>query len=146
MSFLKGHASRRRARTDEVANDRRRACRSRAVMHDVVLGWEKDGKIGELPAFLEDVSMDGCLAKSRTIPTPHRGDSIWFGLAGSAPTERIEGILIDARKPFLRECSIRIKFLTPLPYATFRYLVYGPQNARPTRGELLEYETDQFWK
>ena len=84
--------------------------------------------------------------ESPRVPPVQPGETIWFGLAGSQPAERIEGILVDARKPFLRECSIRIKFLTPLPYATFTYLVYGPQHLDPKKVDRRECETDQFWR
>jgi hypothetical protein len=146
MGFRRRYPAKRHARSSEVANERRRAWRNPAAIHDVVLGWEKDGSRDELPAFLEDVSIEGCRASSRQLPTARPGEPIWFGLAGSHPAERIKGILVDARKPFLRKCSIRIKFLTPLPYATFKYLVYGPQAGHPKKPELREYETDQFWK
>ena len=69
MSFLDRNSWRRRPRNGEPANERRHACRSRAVIHDVVLGWEKDGTSDELPAYLEDVSMDGCRAKSPRRPS-----------------------------------------------------------------------------
>ena len=84
--------------------------------------------------------------KTPRVPPVQPGETIWFGLAGSQPAERIAGILVGARKPFLRECSIRIKFLTPLPYATFTYLVNGPQNFEPKDVDRLEHETDQFWR
>ena len=146
MSFLDRNSCETAPAEWRAANERRRACRSRAVIHDVVLGWEKDGTSDELPGYLEDVSMDGCRARSPRVPPVRPGETIWFGLAGSQPAERIEGILVDARKPFLRECSIRIKFLTPLPYATFKYLVYGPQDFKPKEVDRRECETDQFWR
>jgi hypothetical protein len=146
MSFL--HPSRPRAHgfTGEPSNERRRACRSRAVVRDVVLGCQPDGSCDDLPASLENVSIDGCLAKSRSSPKARPGDTIWFGLAGSHPAERTEGILIEARRVFLGGYSIRVKFLTPLPYATFKHLVYGPQGPGQRPGVYRECETDKFWK
>jgi hypothetical protein len=74
------------------------------------------------------------------------GDPIWFGLAGSHPAERTEGILIDARRSFLGVYSLRIKFVTPLPYDTFKCLVYGPQHPGLRPRSYPVYETDGFWK
>lgn len=115
-------------------------------MRDVVLGWDKDGTRVELPAFLKDVSMSGCKATSSVRPRARLGDPIWFGLAGSDPADWLEGILIDAKKPFLQECTIRIKFLDPLPYAMYKYLVYGPQHEEARKNQVRECETDQFWR
>ena len=97
MSLLDRFRLARTQRTRQPENERRRACRSRAVVRDVVLGCEQGGTRDDLPASLEDVSIDGCLAKSRSMPLAKPGDPIWLGLAGSHPAERIQGTLIDAR-------------------------------------------------
>ena len=97
MSILDRNSSRRRPRNGEPANERRRACRTRAVIHDVVLGFERDATREELPVYLEDVSIDGCRAKSPCVPPIRPGETIWFGLPGSQPAERIKGILVNAQ-------------------------------------------------
>jgi hypothetical protein len=127
-------------------SDRRRACRSRAVVREIVLGWQKGDTSGDLPASLENVSLEGCMARSRNVPAIVPGDPIWFGIAGSHPAERIEGILIEARRPFIGGCRVRIRFIEPLPYATFKHLVYGPQGPATNPGGNPVFETKEFWK
>src|SRR5262249_5759502 len=121
MSFQGRGTSGRDSERPEVKDDRRRICRSRPLIRDVVLSWRKDDAIVEFPVSLENVSLHGCLAKSRGYPAPKRGESIWFKAPGSGCDDWVEGVLIEARKPFLGKCSIRIKFLAPLPYSSFKY-------------------------
>jgi hypothetical protein len=146
MSYLHPTRSRALGLTGEPSNERRHACRSRAVVRDVVLGCQPDDRRDDLSASLENVSIDGCLAKSRSRPKARPGDPIWFGLAGSHPSERTEGILIEARRLFFGGYSIRIRFLTPLPYAMFKHLVYGPQHSDQRPSVYRECETDKFWR
>ena len=100
----------------------------------------------ELPASLQNVSLHGCLVKCAQRPLPKRSDFIWFKVPGIVSSDWVEGLLIEAKKPFLSTCSIRIKFLEPLSYATFKYLIYGPDPEWVQRDEAFEQEMNQVWK
>jgi hypothetical protein len=112
----------------------------------VVLGREQDGAMVETPVCLTDVSLHGCQAKSRSCPVSKLGDFIWFKVPGCTCSDWIEGMLIEARKAFLGHWSIRIQFLSPLPYSVFKYLVYGPEPVRETKRTTPEHETDTLWR
>jgi hypothetical protein len=102
--------------------------------------------MAQAAASLQNVSQHGCLVKCATLPLPKRSDCIWFKVPGVVSSDWVEGILIEAIKPFLSKCSIRIKFLEPLSYATFKYLIYGPDPEWVQRDEAFEQEMDQVWK
>jgi hypothetical protein len=100
----------------------------------------------ELPASLENVSLYGCLVKCAKRPLSKTSDHIWFKVPGVVSSDWVEGILIEAKKPFLSDCSIRIKFLGPLSYAMFKYLIYGPDPEWVQRDEAFEQEMNQVWR
>jgi hypothetical protein len=112
----------------------------------VVLSWEKDQSMVQLPVYLENLSLYGCLVKSKTCPALQCGDPVWFGLPGTERADWTEGILVTSRKAFLGRCSISIRFLTPLPYLTFKHLVVGPEPGEKERFDAPDYEKDQFWR
>jgi hypothetical protein len=146
MGFLNRDTSTQLSRRDDFYYDRRRVCRSRPVMRDMVLSWDKDQTIVQFPIWLENLSLHGCLVKSATRPALKPGEFLRVVVPGFEPVDGTEAILIESRKPVLRKCSIRIKFLLPLPYETFRFLVFGPEHHEMEQRILLDYETDQFWK
>jgi hypothetical protein len=115
-------------------------------MHDAILGWKEDGILVELPVYVEDISSLGCLVKSSCKPVPRPGESIWFKAPKVDSFHWVEGVLIAAGKPFLGECSIRIRFLAPLSYKLFKFLVQGPERTVSRPGPSPAFETDQFWK
>jgi hypothetical protein len=114
-------------------------------MRDVVLGWEENGTMTEFPVVLINVSLHGCQAKSARSPKPKRSDSIWFKVPDFQDEHWVEGILIEAQKPFFGPCTIRVKFLEPLHYSAFKYLVYGPEPPW-VRSTQEEVEMDQLWR
>jgi hypothetical protein len=115
-------------------------------MRDVLLGWQENGRMVEALVSLRDVSLHGYLVKSAQRPLPKRSDCIWFKVPGVVSSNWVEGILIEAKKPFLSNCSIRIKFLEPLSYAAFKYLIYGPDPEWVQRDEAFEQKMNQVWK
>jgi hypothetical protein len=102
--------------------------------------------MAESPASLQNVSSHGCLVKCAKCPLINRSNFIWFKVPGVASSDWVEGILIEAKKPFLSTYSIRIEFLEPLSYATFKYLIYGPDPEWVRRDDAFEREMDQVWK
>ena len=58
----------------------------------------------------------------------------------------MEGIVVSALKPFMGKCSIRVRFLSPLSYNTFKMLVYGKEGIDMNQRDRPEYENDQFWR
>jgi len=95
---------------------------------------------------LENVSMQGCLVKARRGPRVHPGESVWLKALGNVTTPVIEGIVVSAVKPFLGKCAIRIRFLAPLPYQTFKMLVYGSEGIDLNLRDRPDYENDQYWR
>ena len=146
MSYLNPHPSRRGSKSTEPGNEKRRSSRNKVVVRDVLLGWQEKGSMAELPACLQNVSLHGCLVTCPKRPLPRRSDFIWFKVPGVASSDWVEGILIEAKKPFMGHCSVRIKFLEPLSYATFKYLIYGPDPEWVQRDEAFEQEMNQVWK
>jgi hypothetical protein len=145
MSLLRRKPSASYSEMTRVTSDRRRSCRYRVVIRDVLLGWKENDIFIELPASLEDLSLSGCLATTNHSRVPKAGESIWFKAPASEPGEWAQGIVVSVRKPLLRRCAIRIQFLIPLTYALFRLLVQGPDTARPDV-DRPDFECDHFWK
>ncbi len=95
---------------------------------------------------LEDVSMKGCLVVSRRGPRMQPGDRVSLKALGAVASPVIEGIVVSDVKPFLGKRSIRIRFLAPLPYHTFKMLVYGTDGIDLNLRDRPVHENDQFWK
>ncbi len=100
----------------------------------------------ELPVELDDISTHGCLVKSRVCPAPKPGELIWFQAPDVDPQAWIEGVLVSTIKPFLRQHSTRIRFMTSLPFQTFKMLVYGPEGIDLEHNERPEHEADYIWR
>jgi len=126
--------------------DRRSTCRYPAKMKAAVLGWDEGGSRIELPVVLENISMQSCLVKSPLGPAAKPGQPVWFKAPDVDSAKWIKGVLVSAVKPFLREYAIRIRFLEPLPFQTFKLLVYGPEEVDLDLKDRPAYETDQFWR
>src|SRR5262245_17069634 len=126
-------------------SDRRNTCRYPAVIKEAVLGWCEGEARKEITARLENISHKGCLATSK-VPIPRKpGETVWLKLPTLESSEWVEGVLRSVAKPFLRRCSVRIEFLTPLPFSTFKSLVYGSIEIENQR-DLPEHESDHFWR
>lgn len=83
---------------------------------------------------------------SRRGPRVQPGERVWFRVLGDVTTPVIDGIVVSAVKPFLGKCSIRIRFLAPLPYQTFKMLVYGSEGIDISLRDRPVHESDQFWR
>jgi hypothetical protein len=126
--------------------DRRRECRYSAEVNSVVLSWIECGAPVEHSVQLVDISMQGCLVNFRVAPRTQPGERVWLTVPGVNCTPVIDGVVVSAVKPFLRKCSIRIRFLAPLPFQTFKMLVYGGEGVDLNVRDRPDHENDQFWK
>jgi hypothetical protein len=127
--------------------DRRGSCRHPVVIDDASLGWWKDSAFVSTPCRIIDISLYGFLIKARRLAGVKEGQSIWLLPRGLAPGDWAEGIIVSIRKPWLRECQVRIKLMAPFPYESFKTLVYGPDHIRENdRLDAPEHEQDHFWK
>jgi hypothetical protein len=144
------HSGRRRerngARSINSAMDRRLACRYPAAIKALILSWAETGSLVDHSVQLENVSMQGCLVKSRRGTRVQPGERVWLKALGDITTPVIDGIVVSAVKPFFGKCSIRIRFLAPLPYHTFKRLVYGTEGIDMNLSDRPDHERDQFWR
>jgi hypothetical protein len=128
-------------------NDRRRACRYLVALPDGSLRWWEDSRFVDTPCRIIDISLVGCMVKSRSFPRRMKQRSIWFRPPGDSPVDWTEGIIVAVHKPWFREWQIRINFLAPFPYESFRSLVFGPAHlGEAAERESPEYERDHFWR
>ena len=134
------------SRTISSAMDRRLACRYPAVTKALILSLIESGSAVDHRVELENVSMQGCLVKSRRDPRARPGEKVWLKALGDITTPEIGGIVVSAVKPFLGKRSIRIRFLAPLPYQTFKMLVYGSEGIDMNLRDRPDYERDQYWR
>src|SRR5271157_5005609 len=116
-------------------SDRRGSCRYRPLLKSAVLGWDEDDSRVEIPVELDNVSIQGCLVRSRVRRAPKPGERIW-----------IKSFIVSTVKPFLRNRVIRIRFVSVLPFQTFKMLVYGRDGVDPQSIPRPEHETDQWWR
>ena len=90
--------------------------------------------------------MTGCLVKSRRNPRLRPGERVWLKVLGQVSNPVIDGIVVSAVKPLLGNCAIRIRFLAPLSYQTFKMLVYGKEGVDLNLRDRPQFENDQFWR
>jgi hypothetical protein len=128
------------------AKDRRLAYRYPAAIKDLILSMMDSCSQVDLPVELQDVSLRGCLITSRSKPRLHCGEKVWLKALGEISTPVLEGVVISAVKPFLGKCTIRIRFLAPLSYRTFKMLVYGKEEVDTHIREQTDHESDLFWR
>src|SRR5271157_2604937 len=143
-----GNVSDRRLTIRGAGNvsDRRASCRYRPLLKSAVLGWDEDDARVEIPVELDNVSIQGCMVRSRVRPAPKPGERIWFKASEINASGWIEGIIVSTVKPFLRKQVTRIRFVSVLPFQTFKILVYGPDGIDPESIPHPEHETDQWWR
>jgi hypothetical protein len=128
-------------------HERRRICRYSVVLPDALLGWWKDGHFVNTPVRLVDLSMGGCMIELPRLPSQSKGENIWLCPSALAKAEWTEGVIIALKKPLLRNCLVRIKFVAPFPYAAFKTLVYGKENLGPVAPtDTPEHERNDFWR
>ena len=128
------------------AMDRRLAFRYPPATRALILTLIESSSLVDYPIELENVSMQGCMVKSRRGPRVQPGERVWLKALGNITTPVIDGIVVSAVKPFLGKCSIRIRFLAPLPYQTFKMLVYGSEGIDMNLRDRPDYENDQYWR
>lgn len=146
MSYSGRRNRKHGAKTINPALDRRLSCRYPAAIKPVLLSFEESGFRVEHAAELANVSLQGCLVTSRRNPRIEPGGRVWIKIPGEFTYPAIEGAVVSAVKPFLARCAIRIRFLEPLAYRTFKRLVYGEEGIDLNERERPLYENDQFWK
>src|SRR5271157_3809987 len=127
-------------------SDRRGSCRYRPLLKSAVLGWDEDDSRVEIPVELDNVSIQGCVVRSRVGWAPKPGERIWFKTSEMNASGWIEGFIVSTVKPFLRTRVIRIRFVSVLPFQTFKMLVYGRDGVDPESIPRPEHETDQWWR
>jgi hypothetical protein len=144
------HSGRRHGRngagTISSAMDRRIACRYPAAMKAAILSLTESGSQMDHSVQLENVSMQGCLVRSGRGPRVQPGEKVWLKALGDITSPVIDGIVISAVRPFLGKCTIRIRFLAPLSFQTFKMLVYGTEGIDMNLKDRPDYENDQFWR
>jgi hypothetical protein len=87
------------------------------------------------------------MVELRRLPRRMERQPVWLRPRGFSPGESPEGIIVSVRKPLFRRCQVRIGFLAPFPYESFKTLVFGPDHLHEIAGcELPEHEMDHFWK
>jgi hypothetical protein len=147
MSDPRNYSATRAVSRLSRSNDRRRACRYLVALPESSLGWWEESSFVDTPCRTIDISLIGCMVESRPLPRRMARQSVWFRTLGVSPSDWTEGIIVAIRKPLFRKWQIRISFLAPFPYESFRSLVFGPDQLGETaRRESLEHETDHFWK
>jgi hypothetical protein len=73
--------------------------------------------------------------------------SVWLRALGVSSSDWTEGMIVSVRKPWLRNCRVRIQFLAPFPYESFKTLVYGTDYLRDIADTgTPEHEKDHLWK
>jgi hypothetical protein len=128
-------------------SDRRRACRNPVVLPEASLGWWQDSTFMSTAGRIVDLSLYGCLVESWRFPPERERQPVWVCPLDVSPRDWAEGVVISARKPLLRKCQLRIRFVAPFPYESFKTLVYGPGHLlEVARDETPEHERDEFWK
>jgi hypothetical protein len=125
--------------------DRRRSYRYPSVVPGGVLCWESGGVPVEEPVRVVNVSLDGCLLECRRGPGNIPGLQLLLKCPGISFPDGIEGVLVGARHTIFRSRPVRMRFLNPLPFVSFKILVYGPDQEVPTPN-VQEHEWDIYWR
>lgn len=119
-------ASKRQGRGPAMdPEDRRSVCRYPVVQTKGWLGWWEGPTFRSTDARLVDISLRGCMMTVDRLPP--EGQPVWFCPPGTNPSEWIEANLIEAHRRLLGPRVVRVAFLQPFPYETFKNLVYGPE-------------------
>jgi hypothetical protein len=126
-------------------DDRRKVCRYAALATRAWLGWWEDTEFRSTDAQLIDISLRGCMMTVDRLPPPDQ--TVWFCPPRTTPSEWIEAKLIESKRRLLGPRVVRIEFLSPFPYETFKHLVYGPDalgQKTPAAEGVPESERD-YW-
>ncbi len=126
--------------------ERRDTCRYPIVTRSVLLCFDMQGTVVDCRGEIGNISMQGCLVRSRKAPRITPGQAVWLRIEGLDGAGPVEGVVVSSAKPFLRRHSIRIRFAQPLAFLAFKLLVYGPEGRDLDRRDRPAYETDQFWR
>jgi hypothetical protein len=132
------------SRQESSVADRRCAYRYEAVATKAWLGWWEAEHFRSTNAHLVDISLRGCMMTVDQLPPPDQ--PVWFCPPGTCPSEWIEARLIESKRRLFGPRVVRIAFLKPFPYETFKHLVYGPDgvggqlnNAKPKPESKRDY-------
>jgi hypothetical protein len=118
-------ASKRLGRGPSMSTtDRRSVCRYPVVQTRAWLGWWEGSSFRSTDARLVDISLRGCMMTVDRLPP--EGRPVWFCPPGTDPSGWIEAKLVEAHRRFLGPRVVRVAFIQPFPYETFKNLVYGP--------------------
>jgi hypothetical protein len=100
----------------------------------------------ELPARLIDLSLAGCMLELQGRPARVEGQSVQVRSVAASTEEWAEGVVLSVRKPFFKDCRIRIAFRDSFPYQSFKMLVYGSEDFRGlARDHVPPHEQDHYW-
>jgi hypothetical protein len=117
------------------------------VSRDCAVGWWEDSRFVSMPCQLIDLSLSGCMIKSRRIPSRIERQPVLLRPGGPESSAWVEGMIVSVRKMMFRDCQIRIGFLAPFPYELFKTLVFGPDHCRELAPPVeIEHEQDGFWR
>ncbi len=129
------------------SDDRRGITRHPVVLPDALLGWWDQSNFTTISVQLVNLSIKGCMAESRQLVDRAEHQPIWIRPLGVKPGAWTEAVVVRVTKPLLRRCQVRLSFLVPFPFDSFRTLVYGPDHCRVAeQGDAPEHEGDQFWR
>jgi hypothetical protein len=129
------------------SNDRRRMLRERVGFPDALLGWWDESNFTTRSVQLINLSMSGCLVEAPQHPRRAEQQAVWLRPLAVAPSEWIQGVVVSIHKPLFKRCRIRLSFLAPFPYDSYKALVYGADLPRdPLKEQTPEHEQDHHWK
>ena len=126
--------------------DRRRSCRYPVVFRHAVLSWADLENKRQFPVTIENLSLQGCLLNARKRPGVKSGQKVFLRVGVLGKAEQIEGVLLSAVKKFLGRCVMRIRFVEPLQFQTFKQLIYGPRVDGQDANHRPDHEREGFWK
>ena len=106
------------------SDERRSICRYKAIETRAWLGWWEGQQFHSTNARLVDISLRGCMMTVDRLPPADQ--AVWFCPPGTTPSEWIEARLIESKRRLFGPRVVRIAFLKPFSYETFKHLVYGP--------------------
>jgi len=116
-------------------------------MPDALLGWWDGSDFTTISVRLVNLSIKGCMVESRQLVGRAAQQPVWIRPLGVEPGEWIQAVVVRVQKPLLRQCQVRLTFLVPFPFESFKTLVYGADHCRVTdTGDTPEHEGDHFWR
>jgi len=129
------------------SDDRRRIIRHSVVLPDALLGWWEQENYTTISVQLVNLSISGCMVESRQLVGRAERQPVWMRALAVEPAEWTEAVVVRVKKPLFRRCQVRLRFLAPFPFESFKMLVYGPdQGGVSETEETPEHERDKFWR